>query len=68
VNGVYYFGDDSQTARTYPTGEADPSLAQAHLVFQVQDGSQRIISPAPYADAVFRPQPWLVRSRQQRAS
>lgn len=64
VNGVYYLGGDTQTARAYPSAEADPSLAQAHLVFQIQDGRQRILSPAPYADAAFRPQPWLSRSRR----
>lgn len=68
VNGVYYLGGDSQTARTYPASEVDPSLAQAHLVFQIQDGRQRILSPAPYTDAVFRPQPWLALSRRAHAS
>jgi branched-chain amino acid transport system substrate-binding protein len=62
VNGVYYLGGDTQTARTYPSDEADPSLAQAHLVFQIQEGRQRILSPTPYADTVFRPQPWLTRT------
>jgi branched-chain amino acid transport system substrate-binding protein len=62
VNGSYYFGNDSQTAQSYVTRSADPSLAQAHLVFQIQDGRQRILDPAPYADAVFRPQPWLKRT------
>ncbi|HEU5418728.1 MAG TPA: ABC transporter substrate-binding protein [Streptosporangiaceae bacterium] len=64
VNGVYYLGGDTQTARTYPSDEADPSLAQAHLVFQIQDGRQRILSPVPYADTVFRPQPWLTRTHR----
>lgn len=67
VNGVYYLGGDTQTARTYPSDEADPSLAQAHLVFQIQDGRQRILSPVPYADTVFRPQPWLTRTHRAEA-
>jgi branched-chain amino acid transport system substrate-binding protein len=62
VNGSYYFGNDSQTALSYVNRSVDPSLSQAHLVFQIQDGRQRILDPAPYADASFRPQPWLVRT------
>ncbi|MCE0764898.1 ABC transporter substrate-binding protein [Pseudonocardia kujensis] len=63
VNGSYWFGNDSQTALSYSGRAVDPSLSQAHLVFQIQDGRQRILAPAPYADARFRPQPWLTRSR-----
>jgi len=59
VNGVYYFGAASQTALTYPSTSVDPSLAQAHLVFQIQDGRQRIIDPAPYADSAFVTPSWL---------
>lgn len=59
VNGVYHLGDPSQTALTYPGITADPSLAQAHLVFQIQGGKQRIIDPAPYADASFITPPWF---------
>jgi branched-chain amino acid transport system substrate-binding protein len=66
VNGVYYFGGDSQTALTYPGRGADPSLAQAHLVFQIQGGRQRILSPSPYADSVFQPPSWLHRTHESR--
>ncbi|GAA2178578.1 hypothetical protein GCM10009847_09280 [Leucobacter tardus] len=59
VNGVYYFGDASQTTLTFPGRTADPSLGQAHLVFQIQQGKQRIIDPAPYADAAFTLPPWM---------
>ena len=68
VNGSYYLGNDSQTALSYVSRAVDPSLAQAHLVFQIQDGHQRILDPAPYADATFRPQPWLRRSRTRALS
>lgn len=37
----------------------DASLSQAHLLYQIQDGVNRIISPAPYALSRYRPQPWL---------
>ena len=62
VNGSYWFDNPSQTALSYTNRTTDPSLSQAHLVFQIQDGRQRILGPAPYADAVFRPQPWLTRT------
>jgi branched-chain amino acid transport system substrate-binding protein len=63
VNGVYYFGGQSQTALTYPSTSVDPSLAQAHLVFQIQDGKQRIIDPSPYADGSFVAPSWIPVSR-----
>jgi branched-chain amino acid transport system substrate-binding protein len=61
VNGVYCLGDRSQTTLTYPDGTTDPSLAQAHLVFQIQGGHQRIIDPAPYADGEFVLPSWMRR-------
>lgn len=61
VNGVYYFGDPTQAALSYPSETVDPSLAQAHLVFQIQQGRQRIIDPHPYADAEFELPWWLSR-------
>lgn len=59
VNGTYMLGDDRQTALAYPDETPDPSLGQAHLVFQVQDGSHRILHPRPYADGRFRPPAWF---------
>jgi branched-chain amino acid transport system substrate-binding protein len=60
VNGSYFLGDPDQTGRSYPLETADPSLGQAHLVFQVQDGADRILHPAPYAESGFRLPAWLV--------
>jgi branched-chain amino acid transport system substrate-binding protein len=59
VNGVYYFGNESQTALSYPQGTTDMSLAQAHLVFQIQDERHRILSPEPLADGNFVLPPWV---------
>ena len=55
VSGAYYFGTDGQTALTYPDDTPDPSLAQAHLVHQIQSGQHVIVAPTPYAVARFRP-------------
>ena len=62
VSGAYFFGGEGQTVHTYPGKRADPSLAQAHLIFQIQDGRQRIIGPRLYADGAFRTSPWLRRT------
>ena len=59
MNGSYFLGDPDQTGRSYPLETADPSLGQAHLVFQVQAGADRILHPAPYAEADFLMPPWL---------
>jgi branched-chain amino acid transport system substrate-binding protein len=59
VNGSYFLGDPDQTGRSYPLETGDPSMGQAHLVFQVQDGADRILHPDPYADSAFRVPPWM---------
>jgi branched-chain amino acid transport system substrate-binding protein len=66
VNGVYHFDAAGQTTRAYPDESVDPSLAQAHLVYQIQDGRQRIVSPVPYAESGFRMPPWTLRSETAR--
>jgi branched-chain amino acid transport system substrate-binding protein len=62
VNGGYLF-DDAQGALSYPEMTRDPSLGQAHLVFQIQDGEHRVLGPAPYAQASFRAPSWIPASR-----
>lgn len=58
VNGAYYMENSGQVGLAFPDDTHDPSIGQAYLVFQVQDGRQRIIAPAPYAESAFRPPPW----------
>jgi branched-chain amino acid transport system substrate-binding protein len=65
VNGSYYLDNDRQSALAYPDVTRDPSLSQAHLVLQVQDGQHRILGPQPYVEASFRTPPWV---RSERAS
>jgi branched-chain amino acid transport system substrate-binding protein len=59
VSGVYALDNPRQTAVNYPEETPDPSIGQAHLVFQIQDGQNRIISPAPYCDSRYVAPPWL---------
>jgi branched-chain amino acid transport system substrate-binding protein len=54
VNGSYYLDNAGQSGLGFPDVTRDPSLGQAHLVFQVQNGTHRIISPQPYAESTFR--------------
>lgn len=59
VNGVYSLGNARQTGLTYPFETQDPSVSQAHLVFQVQGGQHRIISPSTYAESRFIAPEWV---------
>jgi branched-chain amino acid transport system substrate-binding protein len=62
VNGVYYLGGPGQAALSYPDVTPDPSIAQAHMVYQVQDGRPRVLGPVPYGDVgAFRTPPWFGR-------
>lgn len=63
VNGAYSFDNDGQCAQSYPDTSVDPSISQAHLIFQIQQGQQRILSPAPYGDFSFILPPWLQKRR-----
>ena len=54
VNGSYYLDNAGQSGLGFPDVTRDPSLGQAHLVFQVQNGTHRIISPQLYAESTFR--------------
>lgn len=58
VNGAYLF--DASGHRTFSLGRtsSDPSLSQAHTIFQIQSGRNTLISPALYAEGIFRPPPW----------
>jgi branched-chain amino acid transport system substrate-binding protein len=59
VNGIYYFDHPGQFGLGWPFHTADPSLGQAHLVLQIQDGQHRVIGPRPYAEAAFALPAWF---------
>lgn len=54
VNGAYSFHPETGVAVGFDDTGGDPSLAQAHVVYQIQDGRHEIISPRPYTTAEFR--------------
>jgi branched-chain amino acid transport system substrate-binding protein len=59
VNGGYALDNPGQVAQSYPDTSPDPSISQAHLIFQIQNGQQRILSPAPYGEYAFQLPPWF---------
>lgn len=60
VNGGYWFQwDEGNVGNIYPDNILDPSLAQAHLFFQIQDGQQKIIQPAPYIETEYVRPVWM---------
>lgn len=62
VNGSYFLGNEGQSTLAYENHTPDPSISQAHLVFQIQKGRQRILSPRPYVDGRFE-LPWWFDER-----
>lgn len=51
---TYWLGAPGQSALTYPDLTRDPSISQAQLVLQVQEGRHRIVAPDIYADSTLR--------------
>ncbi|MBC9953204.1 ABC transporter substrate-binding protein [Leucobacter sp. cx-42] len=54
VNGSYNFPAGLQSTVAYPEETNDPSLGNAQLIFQVQDGEHVCLGPAPYTDGELR--------------
>lgn len=46
LNGVYFLGGPGQSSRGYPYEVSDPSLGQAHMVYQFQGGRAQAVFPA----------------------
>lgn len=59
VNGTYRFVPEQLSVPPYPDQVNDPSLAMAHLTYQIQDLKQVPISPAPWDLGKFVLPPWL---------
>jgi branched-chain amino acid transport system substrate-binding protein len=59
VNGWYTFNNENQASVPYPDAVKDPEKGMAHLYFQVQGRTHKIIEPAPYKESEFVPAPWM---------
>ncbi len=62
VNGSYVFDNSGQCGLAYPDVTPDPSVGQAHLVLQIQEGRHRTLAPTPYAVSQFIRPPWMSRA------
>jgi branched-chain amino acid transport system substrate-binding protein len=49
----------SHAGLAYPGQTKDPSLGQAHIIVQLQDGEHKVISPEPYTNGTFQKPPWF---------
>lgn len=49
----------SHAGLAYPDQVNDPSLGQAHIIVQLQDGEHVVISPDPYTTGDFQTPPWF---------
>jgi branched-chain amino acid transport system substrate-binding protein len=47
------------TVPSYPSETQDPSVGQPHIIVQVQNGTHRVIYPAPFTDSDFQLPPWV---------
>lgn len=59
VNGSYYFGNEGQVGLAYPDDTLDLSISQAHLVYQLQQGRNVVLAPAPCASGSLIAPPWF---------
>jgi branched-chain amino acid transport system substrate-binding protein len=49
----------SHAGLAYPGQTQDPSIGQAHLIVQIQNGEHKVISPQPYTTGDFQTPPWF---------
>ena len=49
----------NHAGQCYPSQTNDPSLGQAHIIVQIQDGAHKVISPHPYTTSEFQLPPWF---------
>ena len=47
------------TGRQFPAQTADASLGQPHIIVQIQDGVQKVVSPSPFTSGTFVLPPWM---------
>ena len=47
------------TGVQFPAQTADASLGQPHIIVQIQDGVQKVVSPTPFTSATFVLPSWM---------
>jgi len=65
TNGIIHRGVtggisfEYQCGLAYPTQINDPSLGQAHLMFQIQNKEHKVVWPTPYTMSEYQTPPWF---------
>ena len=49
----------NHTGVQFPAGTADASLGQPHIIVQIQNGVQKVVSPAPFTNGTFVLPSWM---------
>jgi branched-chain amino acid transport system substrate-binding protein len=49
----------NHTGVQFPAGTADASLGQPHIIVQIQNGVQKVVSPAPFTSGTFVLPSWM---------
>lgn len=62
VNGAYMFDRSGHGTLPLGTSSSDPSITQAHTIFQLQRNKNVLIDPAVYATGQFILPSWLQRN------
>ena len=50
---------ENHTGRQFPAGTPDASLGQPHIIVQIQDGVQKVVSPTPFTSGTFVLPSWM---------
>lgn len=66
VNGMYFMDNAGQSVSAPDPSSIDPSLSHPHLIFQIQNGRQVLLSPSASHETRFVAPPWLARRRMLR--
>ncbi len=59
VNGMYFMDNAGQSVSSPDLSSVDPSLSHPHLIFQIQNGRQQLLSPSAIEDRNFLVPPWF---------
>jgi branched-chain amino acid transport system substrate-binding protein len=49
----------NHTGQQFPAGTADASLGQPHIIVQIQNGVQKVVSPTPFTSGTFVLPSWM---------
>jgi branched-chain amino acid transport system substrate-binding protein len=50
---------DNHTGQQFPAQTADASIGQPHIIVQIQDGVQKVVSPTPFTSGTFVLPSWM---------